>query len=251
MRVVFQYVIVLFLVLVFFIAVTVSAENSVKIADITERVFDFVAYSVGLVGLAITFATAIVAMCDVSCSDELVKLVETHFIPTPFQELKSIDELCGPKNEKRPAGIKVIHAIAQSRHWEKLTPTERVDLCGSHGLDAGLPGTGRTFRLIQQNVDKNCIIALAIVVTVSFFLIPVVYLLRWPGIAMIALSLTYAACVSEIAICMWYYWNRSNYLRNMSRRLDTSREEVDLFLGRDKVQLSQGVTTSPTIDATS
>lgn len=199
--------------------------------------FDFAGYSFGLVAVAVSAAGVYVSIVTDRISDQMMRVIELHFVPNPFQERKLIEEHCAPEDTDngkvhRTAHVKVIWAITQLVKWPTLEDEKKKDLLGTEGLDAEKLGLAKPFPKLQDQFDRKLVLQFAIIIAAIYATIPFLYFFVNGRIVVTVLFTLYVLCIAEIVLCSALFYKRSRFMALFEMRVGSWRPDVENYLVR-------------------
>jgi len=198
--------------------------------------FDFAGYAFGLVAVAVSAAGVYVSMVTNRVSDEMMRVIELHYVPDPFLDRKLIEDRCAPGEAgnagrlRRTAHVKVIYAITQLLKWPTLEEDERKRLLGHEGLDAEKLNLAKPFPRLQEQFDRKLVLQFAIIIAVVYATIPFLYFFVKGEIVVTVLFTLYILCIVEIVLCAALFYRRSRFLSLFEIRVGAWREDIAIYL---------------------
>lgn len=196
--------------------------------------FDFSAYSFGIIAVAVTFAGVYISIVPDRCSDQIMKIVELHYIPHLFNDIGRLETTCKPEQDngstRRTDGVKVLYAVSQLIRWASLDDADRDKHTGSEGLGTGRSWLGKGFLLFQYQTDRLVIATVGIVISIIYVLAPIAYWIDSEKIAVGMLYTVYICSIVEMLLCAFFYAIRYGYISHFEQRVVSFEGEISNFL---------------------
>ena len=195
--------------------------ESVKLHSFSD--FDFASYSFGLVAVALSFAGIYISIILEECSEQLYRLLNVHFVPFPFDDMRALEKACHPTTTTPglapTPGLRCAHAIVCLRKWSALSIDAKRNLLSLEGLSAGRGWFGPVFSYFQSGRDRLLVASVGVSTAFIYVALPIAYWFDLEVVAAAMLVSIYVMCVIEIALCSGLYFAKWFFISGVNSEM--------------------------------